>query len=59
MIASMHVDTCEQTCELERKKEKEKKQEAGSAAVEVQIFKEIVDPQQCPTLVAKNVVLTS
>jgi hypothetical protein len=58
-LEKMFVQTCFETCELARKKEKEKKQEAFSAAVEVQIFKEIVDPQQHPSLVAKNIVLTS
>jgi hypothetical protein len=37
-LENLFVQTCFKTCELERKKEKEKKQEAVSAAVEVQIF---------------------
>jgi hypothetical protein len=58
-LENMFVQTCFETCELERKKEKEKKQEAVSAAVEAQIFKETVDPQQHPSLVAKNIALAS
>jgi hypothetical protein len=58
-LKNLFVQTCFDTCELERKKEKKKKQEAVSAALEVQIFEETVDPHQRLALVAKNVVLAS
>ncbi len=59
MLQSMFLDTCDKTCELERKKEKERKQEAVGAALEVQIFEETLDPQQCPTLLSKETCINN
>jgi hypothetical protein len=60
MLESMYVKTCHETCELEKEKEKERKKEAVSAAAaDVHIFQEEIDPKDYPTLLAKNIVLTS
>jgi hypothetical protein len=58
-LESMFLQTCNETCELERRKQKEKKQEAVSVAVQLQIFDEKVEPKEYPTLFSKNIGLTS
>jgi hypothetical protein len=52
---------CDETCELERKKKEDddKRKKAVSAAVGVKKITEVTDPNQLPTLVAKNVCITS
>jgi hypothetical protein len=52
---------CAKTCKLERKKKEEddKRQKAVGASVEVKQFAEVIDATQFPTLVAKNICITS
>jgi hypothetical protein len=59
MLESMFLQTCKETCAKEIKKQKEKKQEAVSAAVQVNMFQATVDPNDYPTLVLKNIAITS
>jgi hypothetical protein len=58
LLESMWLQACNETCELERRKEK-KEQEAVSAAVQVQFFEEKVEPHEYPILFAKNIGLSS
>ena len=58
-IESMFLETCNQACELDQRERKEKTQEAVSVAVEINVFDETTDPQEYPTLFAKNIGLTS
>jgi hypothetical protein len=52
------LQTCYETCDLERKKEKEQ-EEAVSAAVPIQNFNEQVNPKDYPVLSSYNIELTS
>jgi hypothetical protein len=64
-LQSMFVDASFETCELERKKILEanddsiKKEQAVSVAVDIKHFEEVVDPSQFPTLVSKNISISS
>ena len=59
MLASMFIDTCDKTSELERNKKEndDKKQKAVGAAVDVREFTEDIDAYQFPTLVSKNICI--
>jgi len=59
MLESMFLQTCNETCVSEIQKQKEKKQEAVSAAVQVNVFETPVEPNDYPILVSKNISLTS
>ena len=59
LIKSMFLETCKETYELARRKRKEKNQKAVSVAVQIQIFDEVTEPQEYPTLFAHNIGLTS
>jgi hypothetical protein len=59
-IQRLFLETCKETCASEIKKQKEKKQESVSAASQAaQPFETTLKPQECPTLVSKNISLTS
>jgi hypothetical protein len=58
-LQRLFLETCKETCALEIKKQKEKKQEAVSAASQAQPFDTTLKPQEYPTLVSKNISLTS
>jgi hypothetical protein len=52
---------CDKTCELDRKKKEDddKRQKAVSVGIEVKQLSEVIDATQFPTLVAKNICITS
>jgi hypothetical protein len=58
-LQRLFLETCKETCTLAIKKQKEKKQEAVSAASQAQPFDTTLKPQEYPTLVSKNISLTS